>query len=335
MFYLIEKFIKNGKSLYLFSDYHLPATQIKNKINFTQRKDIIKLARKMNAVAIIEDEIAIIEQIPLFSSPEFIRPTHKLTLGQLFKNNQLSENSPLLMLSHWFEQANLPYINIEFRYGPWRPLNSTFALIDNLKKKIRSYDSNDPLKNYYNTQLLYLENEIEIPCKLLFEDFKQCGLTINQYAYQSASPIYYPELDVPLQKLLNEAPWDISKFTEKDKIYTIFTRYCAHLLDFELLHAIAQSKEKNIFVCAGGLHVENIKEGLKILGFEQESAIGETLGFNAETNMYIEPEALPIATSIKKLNPTYAYSHRHTIQTLVVSFFLWLLSRVENKNSGQ
>ena len=81
--------------------------------------------------------------------------------------------------------------------------------------------------------------------------------------------------------------------------------------------------------------MENIKEGLKILGFEQESAIGETLGFNAETNMYIEPEALPIATSIKKLNPTYAYSHRHTIQTLVVSFFLWLLSRVENKNSGQ
>ncbi len=323
MFYSVEKFTKGAQALYLFSDYHLPTAKTNGKVNFTQRKELIAMARKMGAATIVEDEIGIAKQLSLFNSADFIRPTEKLSLAELVSANKLGGHTALLMLSHWLEQAQLPYTNIEFRYAPWRPLNITFTLMDTLKAKIRAYNDGHELNSYYQKKLAELE-QIEGSCKPLFDEFRKSGLTIQQYV-QSLSPVYSAEFDPTLQKLLDEASWDLAKFTERDKALTLFTRYCVLLLDIEILHAIAQSEDENIFVCIGGLHALNIKEGLALAGFTSKATMGQELGFDTLANRYAEPAALPITASVKKLNPQYA-PYSISLKRIWVSMLLWCLA---------
>lgn len=329
MFYAIEKWTKGDQVVYLFSDYHLAPQKTSNKVSCTQRRELINLAYKLNAHVIVEDEIAIAHQTHLFSSAEFVQPTYKLNWRELMSNNQ--QGTPLLMLSHWLEIAGIQYTNSEFRYSPWRPLNTFFKLIDTIKAEILAYDDGEQLNAYYQEKLRDLENSVEIPCKQLFDELRTTGLTISQYAYQSANPTYYPELETVLKNLLSEAAWDISRFSERDKLWIIFIRYTIPLLDFRILHIIAHSSEKNIFVCVGGLHAQNITEGLIHLGFKHEKTVGQKLEFDRALNALVEPNAVHIAESMKQLN-TANYSKRNfSIKRLWISALQWLLVRAEKK----
>lgn len=323
MFYQVEKFTKGQQSLYIFSDYHL-LTSAGEKINYVQRKDLIATAAKMGAFSIVEDEIGIADQLSLFNSPDYIRPTRTLSLFELMRSNTAGKITPLLMLSHWLEQTRLSHQNIEFRYQNFRPLNITFQLLDTLKEKIKGYNDGHALTHHYQTELDFLE-AIEQSCKELFDALRSSGLTIQQYAYQSLTPVYRPEYDSVAQQLLSDEPWDLTKFTERDKIFTIFLRYCARRLDIEILHAIAQSTNKNLFVCIGGLHTWNIREALYKAGFVSEATYGSKLGFDRLANKYIDPMPLHIKTAIKKLKPNYAPA-RLSLKRVWVSILAWLLS---------
>lgn len=323
MFYQVEKFTKGQQSLYIFSDYHI-ITAAGEKINYAQRKEYIATAAKMGALTIVEDEISLADQISLLNSPDFIRPTRTLSLLELMNSNDAGKTTPLLMLSHWLEQARLPHQNIEFRYQTFRPLNVTFQLIDTLKEKIRSYNDGYALTEHYRQEIERLEL-IEQSCKELFDAFRLSGLTIQQYAYQSLTPLYRSEYDAALQQLLSDEPWDLAKFTERNNIFIIFTRYCARWLDIEILHAIAQCDNKNIFVCIGGLHTWNIREALYAAGLVNEASQGTKLGFDRLANKYVDPMPLHIKTAIKKLSPNYTPA-RFSLKRIWVSILLWWLN---------
>lgn len=320
MFYQVEKLTKGQQSLYIFSDYH-KITAAGHKINYTQRKELIAAAAKLGAFTIVEDEIGIADQVSLFNSPAHIRPTRALSLRELLSNNKIGSHTPLLMLTHWLQQADLPHQNIEFRYQNFRPLNITFQLLDTLKEKIKGYNDDPTLTDHYHTELAFLDT-IEQSCKELFDVFRSSSLTIQQYAYQSLTPLYRPEYDSAAQQLCSDEPWDLAKWTERDKIGLIFTRYCARWLDLEILHAITQSTNKNIFVCIGGLHTWNIREALYATGFVPEATQGTKLGFDKVANTYIDPMPLHINSAIKKLNPLETRAP-FSLKRLWTSYLLW------------
>lgn len=309
-FFRAEKYSLHNPSLakkqhiYLFSDFHISDDQNNRDAILIHQQDIITLAKQIQAHVIVEDGMVTNRDEIVNSSSVSIQQKHLPTQERYLKYLKKIE-TPLGALASGCYLQSVSCSNVEFRFTPIRPLDIYCKFLNNKKTQIRSeYKDDATFESYYALKLNELEQIIEIPCKALFDIFKNSHCTIEEYLAQENNIPIIETIDEIISQI-NDEKWDLDNISYKEKIRKLFTTYCATFLDIQALHEIARHpNQENIIICAGDFHIECIKTALKKIGYIFEGEYGSHFELYDGTK-YNEPEAI---------NVHEAYTHLTTIQ---------------------
>lgn len=271
-------------------DYHLAANK-ENQVNDIQQDIIIKFAKELNAIVIVEDgktDIREFKKDPL----RYNRNTYCE-----FAVDEPSKTTLLLGLTMRCQEDGVTVNNVEFRFPDLS--TSTQMLVqklDQIKQKISSYDDGPILNSYYHDKLQELYYSVEKPCKNLF---MQLGQGSENLATMASKIRYHHSYNRALDYLWQNNGLYVQDDTVFNKIYYIITGVESKLLDLEILHAIAEQKNRrHIIICAGASHLNSIKPALEALGFTRTHTNIPSEKGCIINGSYIEPQALDIEKAL-------------------------------------
>lgn len=241
IFYRAEKFQlinSQGNVIELFSDVHLPC--IDENIEKKQKSDLLKEVKARNALVIAEDMSDYVESLEYKNSitQKYYHPILKRYPHMMSRigSSDKYKNSILNLIADC-RNAGLDCLNVEFR-----------------------------------APLVIFGKEVE--GKLLFEDFfhPNSDKVYQEVASYNDSPelnMYYRDLierEKNFKKPYLNNP-DYGLFSSKNNKHVLLD---GELIDARIIHQIYKNRHrKDIFICAGGLHISNIIPVLIDMGYRE------------------------------------------------------------------
>lgn len=268
---------EQNNSITTLSDWHQDT--LGAETTFRQKKEIIDLAKQINAYGIFED-------VGWYAgkNPEILKAlknTRRLAyagqkIGKFVpawveNKVDIQVASPLFDITEDAKKQGVDCQSIEFRYAAlWAILGYKISIQDISQeisakiKEIQDYQDGPQMKEIYNFMLeSYFKNN---------QDFLN---TLKQYAQNPKNQL----ASLPADKRDRvEITYDPIKNVETHNHYDRMNDYAHGILDIEILHALAQqlkAGKKMFIVYAGGDHIENIgRYGLPQMGFKLKKTIG-------------------------------------------------------------
>ncbi len=289
--YKIDQLPNNNKIIYLFYDFH---GDVPLNICHAQTNDILLSAKSLNANVIVEDQattnqgMKMIFEDPLkYESSNYYRSREEL---EKVKND--ASGCPLNSLASRCHYNGIVNKTVEFRspkkVSLWGYIKASSALnvSNKIAQEIKGYDDNEILNAYYK-KILDIYYSILEDCKDFFEALKN-----SEKSLKDILPLltYKEQYDNALEKAYGRIPLNWS--SEKKKEALIFY-YDSQLLNALIMHNMYQSINDNIFILAGGVHIDNILPVLKSLGYENVKTLGENFILNS-SGQAIPPDAVNI-----------------------------------------
>jgi len=284
-FFSVDKW---NNAVYLVSDYH-ESTQEENKVASEQQTQLLDLATQIDATIVVEDGVMINNGDALSTSAELKTDTLD---GDTLKIYSANLQTPLHTLYSQAVHHDVSAVNVEFRYSKFRPLNNFFELIEAKKRRIRSWNDGEPFNRFYVAQLAMIEEMFEQPCAALFDTLRTQNVTLEQFLAQNPDLIVTEQMKELFNAIITDHKLEHFNWSESDMIEMIFNDYTCLFLDFEIMHAIAQSHGKPVIIAAGDHHIQCVKRSLEKIGFSSIKKSGNELEVLA--GGYKEPQAVNI-----------------------------------------
>lgn len=236
--------------VFCLADDHTPCT--KPIINCQQRNAVVRQAIKRKALVIAED------------AGHYAGKNSTIqgwTQNIILKYKK--DVSALAGLINECIEANVEYVNVEFRY-PAIILDTLFDLIKHGAKLDDSMQPGNVAKH---------------------EDFKAYLKTMQeQVASWQKTDMQWPYLNGYYAQQLKEYETATKKFTDPDQLQNMKAdgTYNAklllagkELLDAAIMHVLYENRhEPNIIICAGGWHIQNVNRVLRNLGYTKRVLSG-------------------------------------------------------------
>ena len=283
-FFKVETFTNHTQNIYLVSDFHRSTTKENKQAIAQQQKDLLELAKNKKAGVIVEDGMIYGDQL-IYSSRVDMIPG-------CFDQKQLQTieiETPQHGLASQCKNNRIECINAERRFSSFRPLNIYCEFFQNKKKEFLSSTDGRSFQNYYQEKINFIEKTIEQPLAPFFNQCKNQKCTLGDF-FKTTKPAYITGIDTIFKAI--DKKWSLKNLSYNDKLSIILTNYAAYFLDLEILHSLASMNHKqNVIICAGDLHINNLKEALPQLGYTHRQKEGENLLLQ-NGSKYIEPTAL-------------------------------------------
>lgn len=293
-FFKVEHWTNNVQNILLVSDFHT-STKPENSNLVQQREQLVSLAIDLNAGVIVEDG--------MIYGDDLIKSS-RIDLKQgVFPEKMLDSikiETPLHGLHSLCKIKGVDCINAEYRFSLCRPLNIYYDFFKNKKDQILNQFKEDGalFENYYKQRMTFLEQTIEKPFTPLFNAFKQSSMLLNDYLKKTPLPFIH-SIDTLFTKIASE--WN-SSIDYAAKVSIILTNYTATFLDCEIIHGLSLFKnKKTVIICAGDLHIQEMKRALPQLGYNQQASQGQDLAIIAGAK-YQEPNALELHATVAAMN---------------------------------
>lgn len=292
----------NGQqTIYTLGDFHI--TNNKDNQNADQQRiDIICEAKKRNAVILVED---IHPNTQALMNNPIGYDTNKNYYYNADVINELKNDSvtpPIFGLVPCCHDAHTPAVNIEFRHsnnasghGKAVSAKDSFAVSQNIRNEICTYNDGEVLNNYYAKIIGEYDRCIQDGASF-FDQIKNCGSTnIKELMPQLKNN---RGTDAVLRYLGWSNP-TINDSTADEKNDYAINFYDLNLVDMKILHEIHQHTSQPIFVCAGALHIRGIAPVLEKLGYKKLATHGQKDAFESGK---FEPDTLDVAQTFKQLD---------------------------------
>lgn len=280
---------QNKQTIGLFSDVHR-SDAINSKSIKKQRDELVDLAKKLNAIVIVEDSLIYGDDLIYSSSINM----HQGTFPE-DKLKKIEIETPLHGIHSLCKIKGVTSKNIEYRFSSFRPLDVYYNFFQNKKYQIKnSYKDGTLFEQYYKDRIDQLEQLIEVPLKPIFDLFKNSKEKLGDFLKRKDLPVI-KNIDEIFRKV--EKKWDIDSIGYAGKISILLTNYAAAFLDMEIMHAIATYDHQLLFICAGDMHIQEIKKALTQIGYNQKNQKGDSLKL-LQGKKYSEPMALDINKTV-------------------------------------
>ncbi len=313
---------QTGQEIICLSDQHnYPAywrnDPEKENIASVQQANIIAFAKTLKATVLIESlEALLIENLKEMNKIENERELRKLVEEKY--NNKIE--TPLRLLYPLCFINNIPCENVECRV--------TLACLDphtrttrsqtpqeiltqaqKTAKKIAQFNDEKPFKKIYKKELDYFNSNLYpnleqlvkkldilsyVPINELAESIKNQEIPLPKDVSNIIS--YITVLEQPKLKRLRSSTAHLitAHLIETMNIFPI------KFVDMNILHAIAQNKQKSIIVVAGGDHINNVVHQLQQCGYVVKKFIEENTK-KPRKGYIIYPSALNLETEFNNL----------------------------------
>lgn len=263
----VQKLVKGSHSVMLLSDFHSPLNAKK------ERDAIVQCAKACGGAIVVED-----------MSTSLAHDVTQQINGNLYqwplsasKVDSLRANSSIIMLYSSAIHAGVAASNIEFRFNRSLRLKEIFKIIEEKIKRIKAADHGTIYNAYYNRSLNYLKNSFETPCAQLFQNLISSDIAFD--AMLKSGLLSATDNDIAqANKIMADRGYNFPIQNPTDAIENLYNDYCNIVLEMEMIHSIAEyNNYKNVFVCAGSLHIAHISRVLQENGYVIVNEIGEPL----------------------------------------------------------
>lgn len=269
----LQKYVKANSAVYCFADYHAPE---ESEINTRQQKQIIQIAQELKKKA--NEDVLIVAEDPTdydINDPillaEIAQPIQSM-IAQALQYSKTVDGCPF-GLAKLCKGQGIPFVNAEYRHAQifalaGQPIGGT-CIMGQLNKTIATIG-------------LYQDHEI------LDARYKQAIAGVQRIVAQHNIFNIISRSQEPLMTVLKAQE-------ESEELESIIGLCDSRLVDARILHTIwAHKDRKNIFVCAGQMHISSVGGVLEELGYTKESSVESEYVVDDEDN--IEPEK-PVSIS--------------------------------------
>jgi len=287
--FLVEKWTLPTQTIYCFADYHL-STKDANKVRTQQQEALIALAKRLKAVAIVED--ARVYHKDLFENPLDFFPSRYIT-GLEYIRKLPNDSTPLAGLGSLLREENIPRENTDFRVPknislnssdftpPYPPISAktTFQVLEKTINTIKTFDDGELCNKFYQSKIESVEQGWLAFKPLFFALFKENNKTLQELLDDSdftnnaieAWIASHPDYFCKNQEEAKELRADSQKY-----VRAYISVFDAELVDCYIVRVLRYyAKAPVIFICAGSGHIHNIRPVLEGLGYKREILAGE------------------------------------------------------------
>lgn len=320
-FFKMQTMQKETQTILLVSDYHYSDDPFNQQLIPVQQEAVLDLARKEHALVIVEDGFMANDQEMINDCSGTLQPL-------VVPHDELHSTSvqtPLHGIHSRCYYQSIDCLNVEFRFSGMRTTQDFLRLLEHKKQLISHYDDPLPFKQIYAQILERSLSQFKKQCPKTYAFLRKSNQRIHEILFKKSLLDNRVSLMNMAGALTIDHPdYDYQQLKTADIVDNIYLYCGCHILDIEILHAIAQHQNKQmIIVLAGDFHIHHCKQQLEALGYACTNVIGEDISLDGTD--FAEPTAL--TKEMLSYNAKLITDHVYQENTRSVNDS-WLLERV-------